>query len=197
VESDQGTRLWASPALARMPETRGRGVGANVTGVSASDLLAVMPQKTRFRFIDEVAEVDDTHVVARYRFREDEFFYPGHFPDRPVTPGVILLEAMVQCGLVIQSLWFLAAEMGLEKARRYRMLFTGGELECLSLVCPGHSVIMRSELLAWRLHRIRARVKMTDAQGAPVAESVVSGMVVLWGADGEQVDMKHSKRRED
>lgn len=155
-------------------------IGTAKVGVSASGLLAMMPHGLQFLFLDEILEVDKTHVVARYRFREDEFFYPGHFPERPITPGVILLEAMCQCGMVAQGLYLLAQETSIENASRYRFLFTSSEVEWSEQVSPGTAVIMRSSLLVWRMRRIRARVKMFRESGALVAESVVSGMGVLW-----------------
>jgi len=41
-------------------------------------VLAAVPQQAPFRFIDEILELDETHIVGAYRFREDESFYRGH-----------------------------------------------------------------------------------------------------------------------
>src|SRR5262249_177090 len=67
--------------------------------ISPSQVLAMLPRGLQFCFLDEIKEIDAAHVVATYRFREDEMFYPGHFPEKAVTPGTILLEAMCQCGI--------------------------------------------------------------------------------------------------
>jgi 3-hydroxyacyl-[acyl-carrier-protein] dehydratase len=159
------------------------GIGETEPGIGTAELLAMMPYGSGFLFIDEFLEVDRTHVVARYRFQEDAFFYRGHFSDRPITPGVILLEAMCQCGMVAHGLYLLALEKGAENVKRYRFLVTGSEVEWLEQVRPGDVVLIRAELLAWRQGRIRTRVKMLDERGAPVAESVISGMGVLWSPD--------------
>ncbi|MBN2397434.1 MAG: beta-hydroxyacyl-ACP dehydratase, partial [Deltaproteobacteria bacterium] len=63
-------------------------------------VLEMVPQMPPFRFIDDILEMDGDHIVGAYRFREDEYFYRGHFPGRPVTPGVILIETMAQTGVV-------------------------------------------------------------------------------------------------
>ncbi|MEO1575848.1 MAG: beta-hydroxyacyl-ACP dehydratase, partial [Pseudomonadota bacterium] len=60
--------------------------------MTLDELLQAVPQQAPFRFIDTIVEVDDDHIVGRYTFRPDEFFYAGHFPGQPVTPGVILIE---------------------------------------------------------------------------------------------------------
>ena len=68
-------------------------------------ILNSVPQQYPFRFIDEILELDDEHIVGSYRFREDEYFYQGHFPDQPITPGVILIETMAQMGVVAFGLY--------------------------------------------------------------------------------------------
>jgi 3-hydroxyacyl-[acyl-carrier-protein] dehydratase len=54
-------------------------------------VLAAVPQQEPFRFIDEILELDTDGIVGAYRFKADEYFYRGHFPERPITPGVILV----------------------------------------------------------------------------------------------------------
>ena len=63
-------------------------------------ILDSIPQQEPFRFIDEILELSEDHILAAYRFREDADFYRGHFPGNPVTPGVILIETMAQSGVV-------------------------------------------------------------------------------------------------
>ena len=64
------------------------------------EVLSLIPQQYPFRFIDGILEMDEEHIVGTYRFREDEYFYRGHFPSQPITPGVILIETMAQTGVV-------------------------------------------------------------------------------------------------
>jgi 3-hydroxyacyl-[acyl-carrier-protein] dehydratase len=161
-------------------ETRVHGA-AHVT--TPPEVLAMMPCGLRFLFLDEILEVDQTHISACYRFRKDEFFYQGHFPERAVTPGTVLLEAMCQCGITAHSYYFLAAELGIEIAKRYRVLFTNSEAEWFELVAPGSRVTIHSELLAWRLRRIRARVKMFSEANTLIAQAILAGTSVSWHPD--------------
>jgi 3-hydroxyacyl-[acyl-carrier-protein] dehydratase len=151
--------------------------------ITPADVLAMMPCGLRFLFLDEVLEVDRTHISARYRFRKDEFFYQGHFPERSVTPGTVLLEAMCQCGITAHSYYLLGIELGIKRASQYRVLFTNSEAEWFELVAPGSQVTMHSELLAWRLKRIRARVKMFSETNILIAQSILAGTSVSWQTD--------------
>ena len=158
---------------------RGSGAAKTEKLISPADALAMMPPGLRFQFLDEIQEIDETHVVARYRFREDEYFYQGHFPERGISPGSILLEAMCQCGVTVHSYYLLAREMPMEKARDYRILFTGAKVEWYEQTGPNSAITMRSELLAWRKRRIRSRVQVFDEMNRLAAESEISGMGVL------------------
>ena len=71
-------------------------------GVTDSDaLVALLPHRPPFRFVDHVDEhVPGTSVQARYLVRGDEAFLAGHFPGNPVFPGVLQLEALAQAGAI-------------------------------------------------------------------------------------------------
>ena len=61
----------------------------------------IIPHRDPFLFLDEVTELEPgRRVVARREVRADEWFFPGHFPDRPIMPGVIMVEALAQAGAV-------------------------------------------------------------------------------------------------
>ena len=138
------------------------------------ELLARMPQQAPFRFVDELLEADSRHVVCRYTFLGEEDFYRGHFPGQPITPGVILLEAMAQSGVVLQGLYLLM-EDGIPTGD-YRTMFTDAQVEWHAPVLPGQTVTIRSELLAWRRMRIRSRVELRLGDGTLAASGVLGGI---------------------
>ncbi len=146
--------------------------------LSAAELLALMPQTHPFRFVDRVLEVDQAHIVTAYRFPEDAYYYVGHFPGSPITPGVIVLEAMAQCGLALHGLYLLSRDTPREELTAYRTLFTNAQIEWNSAVYPGDSIVVRSDVLTWRRRRMRARVEAKNDRGEVVAVGEIGGMGV-------------------
>jgi 3-hydroxyacyl-[acyl-carrier-protein] dehydratase len=146
--------------------------------LSPAQILDLLPQQPPFRFVDEILEVDEQRIAGRYRFREDEWFYAGHFPGRPVTPGVILLESMCQVGVVALGIYLFALEQSVEEAREWTTLFVDAESEFLRAVLPGETVTIRGERIFWRRHKLRARVQMFAADGTLVAQTTASGLGV-------------------
>lgn len=172
-------------AAVNVPESAARKVEGLI---SPADALGMMPPGLRFHFLDEIQEIDDTHVVARYRFRENEYFYQGHFPERGITPGTILLEAMCQCGVTVHSYYLLARETSIAQARLYRILFTSATVEWFEQIGPNNLITLRSELIAWRRRRIRSRVQVFNEEGRLSAESEISGYGVLLNQPAEEND---------
>src|SRR4051812_19967166 len=66
-----------------------------------SALVALLPHRPPFLFVDEVVECEPAvSVRARYRVTGEEPFLAGHFPGNPIFPGVLQLEALAQAGAI-------------------------------------------------------------------------------------------------
>jgi len=61
-------------------------------------LEELLPHRPPFRFLDRLVEARKDGCVGEYTFPADAYFFKGHFPAFPVVPGVLLVEAMAQCG---------------------------------------------------------------------------------------------------
>ncbi len=62
-----------------------------------------IPHREPFLLVDEIVEQDEQHIVCRKTFTGNEFWYAGHYPDFPLTPGVLLCEAAMQAGAILLS----------------------------------------------------------------------------------------------
>jgi 3-hydroxyacyl-[acyl-carrier-protein] dehydratase len=104
---------------------------------------AIIPHRDPFLFLDEVLELEPgVRVVARKQLRGDEWFFPGHFPGRPIVPGVIVVEALAQAGAVAvlseeENRGKLALFAGIDGVRFKRIVEPGDEL---TLSCEIESV---------------------------------------------------------
>jgi 3-hydroxyacyl-[acyl-carrier-protein] dehydratase len=98
----------------------------------------ILPHREPFLLIDEVLELDPgSRVVARREVRHDDWWFAGHFPQRPVMPGVLIVEAMAQTGAVAvlaeeENRGRIALFAGIDDCRFKRVVEPG---ETLTLTC--------------------------------------------------------------
>src|SRR5256714_15209840 len=103
------------------------------TTLGREEVEAILPHREPFLLIDEVIELEPgERVVARKRVRPDEWYLAGHFPGRPVMPGVLIVEAMAQTGAVAvlsqeENRGRLALFAGIDRGRFKRLAEPGGQ----------------------------------------------------------------------
>ncbi|MCK9230868.1 MAG: beta-hydroxyacyl-ACP dehydratase [Syntrophales bacterium] len=150
--------------------------------IRPEEVLELVPQQAPFRFIDRIERIDDDHITGTYRFREDEYFYRGHFPGRPVTPGVILLETMAQTGVVALGIYLhLRRGRSSNDIRRMGTLFsTADTIEFNSMVLPGDRVIVRGTKVYLRREILKTHITMEKENGRLVCSGTLAGMGVLF-----------------
>ena len=146
--------------------------------MTREQVLASIPQQEPFRFVDEILELDEDHIVATYRFRPDADFYRGHFPGNPVTPGVILIESMAQAGIVALGIYLVSAEGTAYDPEKMMTLFTDANVDFGGIVKAGDRVTIEAKKVFWRRRKLRSEVEMKLDDGTVVCSGSVSGMGV-------------------
>lgn len=69
--------------------------------MNKEQIMEIIPHRDPFLLIDEIVEMEvGVKVKARKYIKEDDFWFKGHFPDYPVTPGVLMIEMLAQAGAV-------------------------------------------------------------------------------------------------
>ena len=69
--------------------------------MDSKKIKEILPHRDPFLFIDEIYELNDNDILGLKHFSSDEYFFEGHFPDYPIVPGVIIVEAMAQLGGIL------------------------------------------------------------------------------------------------
>ena len=70
--------------------------------ITKDDIKKYLPHREPFLFIDEVINIDENKEIhARKYISQDAYFLEGHFPDNPIFPGVIIIEALGQASGIL------------------------------------------------------------------------------------------------
>ncbi len=147
--------------------------------LSPAEVLERVPQQQPFRFVDELVEIDGDHAVGSYRWDPEADFYRGHFPGNPVTPGVLLIESMAQCGVVPMAIYRFFEELEEDEASKFQTLFTDASVDFSGIVRPGDTVRTETSLVFYRRRKLKVEARMLLEDGSVVCSGQLAGMGVL------------------
>ena len=138
-------------------------------------IISLLPYGTGFLFVDTIERVDENSIEGNYTFKENEFFYKGHFRNLPITPGVILTETMAQIGLVCLGIYIIRNEI--EEDKLPLVLMTSANVNFLLPVYPLEKVTVVSEKIYFRFGKLKCNIQMMNANGNIVSKGEISGMI--------------------
>src|SRR5450755_1983289 len=150
--------------------------GPAKTALDIHEILKILPHRYPFLLIDRVLELKRRHsIVAIKNVTINEPFFAGHFPELPIMPGVLIVEAIAQAGGAL-----LLTEM--EDRSGKLMVFTGIEkAKFRRPVSPGDQLRLEVEVKGWRTVPGMTAAKMQGyayVGDKRVAEAIVSCQLV-------------------
>ena len=116
------------------------------TAYDIEKVMKFLPHRYPFLLVDRVINlVPDDRIVALKNVTINEPFFQGHFPGKPIMPGVLIIEAMAQVGGI------LAYETGPPEKRNRLIYFMGmDKVRFRKMVVPGDQIIFEAKILKFR-----------------------------------------------
>ncbi len=148
------------------------------------EILDRLPYKNSFRFVDHISSLDVNGVIGDYTLKKDAFFYEDHFPDNPVTPGVIITEIMIQTGLVVLGIYLSLHATNDAVAQSDEPVFpllTSSQVSFYKMVLPGEKVNVISKKNYFRSGKLKCSVEMFNETNELVAVGIFSGIMMNAG----------------
>ena len=136
------------------------------------EIMSILPHRYPFLLIDRIIEMEPrTRIVAIKNVTMNEPFFQGHFPDYPIMPGVLMIEAIAQAGGTM-----LMTEVP-DRANKL-MVFTGiDNAKFRRPVVPGDQVRIEVTVLQWRSRAVRM-LGIATVDGKVVCEATVMCQLV-------------------
>ncbi|MCE0482621.1 MAG: bifunctional UDP-3-O-[3-hydroxymyristoyl] N-acetylglucosamine deacetylase/3-hydroxyacyl-ACP dehydratase [Methylacidiphilales bacterium] len=138
-------------------------------GMDAQDIMKVLPHRYPFLMVDRILSFEgETKAVGQKAITMNEPFFPGHFPNHPVMPGVLQVEAMAQVASIL-----LSRNNGI--AGRIGYFMSADKVKWRKPVLPGDTLIIEIELT-------KSRSKIARATGTcRVKNEIVSEAELMFG----------------
>jgi len=139
-----------------------------VTPQIEQNILACLPYGKQFLFVDHIIEVSENHIIGTFQFPETAYYYQGHFTKKAVTPGVLLLEAMGQIGLVCFGVYLFEIY---KTGNNFIPVLSHLEADFLNMVLPGETIKVISEKEYFRNNILKCRIKTINSANETIVTS--------------------------
>jgi 3-hydroxyacyl-[acyl-carrier-protein] dehydratase len=133
-----------------------------------NDIKKILPHRYPFLLIDRVEEISAKHVRAFKNVTANEPFFNGHFPDLPIMPGVLQIEAMAQAaGLVLSEI------SDFDLTREIAVLAGVDDAKFRRMVIPGDQLVLEAELQNRKRNLVKLKAR-ASVGGELASEAIIS-----------------------
>ena len=140
--------------------------------MDVNQIMEILPHRPPFILVDKIIELTDTSVVGVKNVTMNEPFFVGHFPGKPVMPGVLQVEAMAQTGGIL-------ALKSVPDPENYLTFFMKiDNVKFKQQVVPGDTLIFKLDLLAPIRRGICQMQAYAYANGKLVSEAILMAQIV-------------------
>ena len=139
------------------------------------NIIRLLPYQAPFLFVEELTSLSENGVEGFYTFKEDEYFYQGHFKDNPITPGVILTEVMAQIGVVCLGIYLLSEAVS--ETKKPQIALSSRDVDFFLPVFPEERVKVISEKVYFRFNKLKCKVQLFNEKNELVCRGTISGML--------------------
>lgn len=138
------------------------------------DILELLPHRAPFLFIDKVVSVESGCVTALKHIKKNEEYFKGHFPGKPLVPGVLIVESMAQASGIACAVYLNKQKDTIKKYPGVYFLSRISDIKFKYPVLPGDTLIIRSEVTRYfaPFFKVQTSCKVND-------EIVAEGELVL------------------
>lgn len=141
--------------------------------MTITDIMATIPHRYPFLLVDRIVEFDEeeNRIVGLKNVTVNEPFFQGHFPEFPIMPGVLIVEAMAQTGGML-----LRKEIG-EESDRLAVFMGINQAKFRRPVVPGDVLLLELRLIGRKFNTYTLEGRAT-VDGKPVAQAEISLAII-------------------